>query len=201
MSTDESVKTRIHDIKAGDTFYSSGERKTAQYDAHQNLSEHDEPWIVYDLEDDSFFEEDIDSQLPIPRLTKMTFFEKELRRIVAAGCGIGNPSYTTRTCYGKLGDDLIAKMRFDDALTIKVFSSVVVEIINRTEGNVDSCRYRFSDIWGEKQTNNPNIPKVAPYIRKDRKSADIDWYVYQPTDEDIRQLAESIRGYIEVYKR
>jgi len=63
ISIDEKVKTRIRDIEAGDAFYSNGERYIAQYDAHQNFDEYDEPWIVYDINDDCFFEEDIDDDI------------------------------------------------------------------------------------------------------------------------------------------
>ena len=60
------VKSRIQDIREKDAFLiPSGFHRdgclirVAGYDAHQNLDERNSPWIVYDIADDSWFEEDI----------------------------------------------------------------------------------------------------------------------------------------------
>lgn len=58
------LRSRIQDIKKGDAFLVPSSFNTflvrqAAYDAHQNLDEKDEPWIVYDIADDCWFEEDI----------------------------------------------------------------------------------------------------------------------------------------------
>ena len=55
------VKTKIQDIKAGDSFMVNGVKFTAKYDARQNFDEPDEPWIVYDTDDCSWFEDDIEA--------------------------------------------------------------------------------------------------------------------------------------------
>lgn len=58
------LRSRIQDIKEGDAFLIPSSFNTvllrqAAYDAHQDLDEKDEPWIVYDVADDAWFEEDI----------------------------------------------------------------------------------------------------------------------------------------------
>lgn len=67
-STDNFVplRTDIRDIKAGDAFMLSSERPFRQgqiliaaRDSHQNFDELDEPWIVYDISENGWFEEDI----------------------------------------------------------------------------------------------------------------------------------------------
>ena len=52
----------ISEIKAGDTFFIGKDKHTAKYDAHQNFDEPDEPWIVYDENDDGWFEEDVEKK-------------------------------------------------------------------------------------------------------------------------------------------
>lgn len=48
----------IKKIRQGDTFWASNSYHTAAEDAHQNLDEKYNPWIVYDTEGNSYFEED-----------------------------------------------------------------------------------------------------------------------------------------------
>ena len=56
------IRTRIQDIKKGDVFIAAGELYAAGEDAHKNLDEPDEPWIVYDTAGGSWFEEDIEKR-------------------------------------------------------------------------------------------------------------------------------------------
>lgn len=60
---DEDVKrplrSHIKDIKDGDAFFIGTGIHYADGDAHQNLDEKGQPWIVYDVGGDSWFEEDI----------------------------------------------------------------------------------------------------------------------------------------------
>ena len=57
----QNFKTHINEIKKGDYFLVNEEIHTATYDAHQNFDEPDEPWIVYDENNNGWFEEDINS--------------------------------------------------------------------------------------------------------------------------------------------
>lgn len=54
------LRTKIQDIKKEDTFIVNGIMLKAQNDSHQNFDESDEPWIVYDMDGNSWFEEDIE---------------------------------------------------------------------------------------------------------------------------------------------
>lgn len=55
-----SLRSQIQDISKGDAFVTpDGAIHFASKDAHQNLDEPDEPWIVYDEHGDAWFEEDI----------------------------------------------------------------------------------------------------------------------------------------------
>lgn len=56
---DRFLRSRIQDIGEGDAFLVGNEIYLAEWDAHQNLDEPDEPWIVYDDSGNPWFEEDI----------------------------------------------------------------------------------------------------------------------------------------------
>lgn len=53
------VRSRIQDIKAGDAFFTVTGLHCAAEAAHQNLDEPDALWVVFDLNGDGWFEEDI----------------------------------------------------------------------------------------------------------------------------------------------
>lgn len=76
------LRSRIQDIKEGDAFIIECEHPSvyiAKYDAHQNFDESDEPWIVYDENDDGWFEEDIaDAELIFRSLDGHTSLEQML---------------------------------------------------------------------------------------------------------------------------
>lgn len=54
------VRGKIQDIKDGDAFFVGTGLHYADGDAHQNMDEPDDPWIVYDVGGDCWFEEDIE---------------------------------------------------------------------------------------------------------------------------------------------
>jgi hypothetical protein len=128
----------------------------------------------------------------------MNFFEKELRRIAKACNEIINPKFAGRVCYGELGGDNRVKLQFVTHGTMDRYEAVKVTILNRTDGEVDSLLLRFSDTWGKKQVSNPNFSSgIIPYIWTDR--GDSDWYVYHPTDADIKKLAAELNTYLGVF--
>lgn len=53
------LRSRIQDIQEGDGFIVGSMVRIADDSAHQNLDERDEPWIVYDVSGEGWFEEDI----------------------------------------------------------------------------------------------------------------------------------------------
>ena len=73
-----------------------------------------------------------------------------------------------------------------------------VTLLNRNEGVIDQMLLHFSDLWEIKRTNNPNFREgIAPRIWKDQGKAE--WYVYRPTGEDYKQLADAVRTYVETF--
>jgi hypothetical protein len=129
----------------------------------------------------------------------MNYFEQELRRIAGACGNIVNPTFAGRACYGDLGGDNRVKLEFVTQGTMDNYEALKATVLNRSDGEVDALIFRFADTWGKKKVDNKNfreglIPKIWTY---DGKS---EWYVYRPTDADIKQLAAEIGAYLSVFK-
>ncbi len=128
----------------------------------------------------------------------MNFFEQELRRLAKACAGIGNPVFAGRACYSDLGADNRVKLQFVTLGHADHYAALKVAVLNRAEGEVDTLLFRFGDVWGAKQVSNPNFQNgIVPHIWTN--SGKSDWYVYQPSDGDMRQLAAQVSGYLDVF--
>jgi len=128
----------------------------------------------------------------------MNFFEQELRRISRICGEIINPTFAGRACYGDLGGDNRVKLQFVTQGYADHYSALKATILNRAEGEVDTLLFRFEDVWGRKQVSNPNFKSgLVPYIwTNDSKT---DWYVYKPTDTDIKKLTTELGAYLGVF--
>ena len=128
----------------------------------------------------------------------MNFFEQELRKLVDAGIDLDNVKFAGRACYGNLGGQNRAKMQFVTTGIADRYSTLAVDILNRTDGKVDSLFFRFEDIWGKKQVSNPNFKDgFMPHIWTSGLKSE--WPVYKPTPADFEQLADAVNNYLSVF--
>jgi hypothetical protein len=129
----------------------------------------------------------------------LNFFEQELRKLVDASIELDNVKFAGRACYGDLGGQNRAKLEFTTGIDADEYTRLSVDILNPTDGKVDSLLFRFSDIWGKKEVNHPNFRQgVMPNIwTRGQKS---EWYVYKPTPRDYEILAEAVNNYLSVFK-
>lgn len=128
----------------------------------------------------------------------MNYFEQELQKLAAVCDGLSNPVFVGRTCYGDLGGDNRAKLQFVTVGHADHYTALKATILNRIDGEVDTLLLRFGDIWGNKRVNNPNFRDgVIPYIWTYKD--EIEWYVYQPTGADFKQLGKAVGTYLEVF--
>ena len=129
----------------------------------------------------------------------MNFFEQELRRLIKDCTVISKPTFAGRSCYGDLGGDNRVKLTFVELGHAEHYVALQVKILNRTEGEVDMLLFRFEDVWGTRQVTNPNFRDgVVPYIWS--YACKSEWYVYMPTDNDMKLLAAKIEDYLNVFK-
>jgi hypothetical protein len=127
----------------------------------------------------------------------MNFFEQELRKIVSPY--YPDATYVGRACYVRLDEMNRAKLQFVTGNIASQYNALRMDILNRHDGQVDTLRLRFEDIWGKQQVSNPNFSEgIFPHIWDDYGKAD--WYVYHPDLSDYESLGEAVSTYLSVYQ-
>ena len=81
----------------------------------------------------------------------MNFFEQEMRKMFGDSPVIQDAQYCGRTLIGKVDDELRVKLQFITTGIADNYDSIRLKIINRTEGEVDTEVFRFTDILGVPQ--------------------------------------------------
>lgn len=128
-----------------------------------------------------------------------TTFQNELNKIFGNDSVFDNTRFVGRACYGSLGADLKASAQFVSLHISNQYDALKINIINRTEGAVDSVTIRFKELWGNKFTNNPNFREgVSPHLWLDGDK--LEWYVYTPTNTDFEELREAVSEYTELFR-
>lgn len=128
-----------------------------------------------------------------------TTFQNELNKIFGNDSVFDNTRFVGRACYGSLGADLKASAQFVSLHISNQYDALKINIINRTEGAIDSVTIRFKELWGNKYTNNPNFREgVSPHLWLDGDK--LEWYVYTPTNTDFEELREAVSEYTELFR-
>lgn len=127
----------------------------------------------------------------------MTFYEKELRKIV--GAVYPDASFVGRVCYVRLDEMNRAKIQFVTTSISNHCDALQLTVLNRQEGEVDNLLLRFSDLFGKKATANPNFRDgIIPHIWDNYGNAD--WYVYHPSNLDYQKLSNVVSSYLRVFQ-
>lgn len=129
-----------------------------------------------------------------------TTFEKELKKIFGDDLILNNTKYVGRDCYGEIDDNIRMKAHFVTMDISGQYNALRLELINRTEGEIDAVVIRLNEIWGKKDVpGNPNFRNgVFPHLWLNGDK--LGWYVYQPTTRDFEILRESVKEYTSVFK-
>lgn len=129
----------------------------------------------------------------------MTFFEQELRKIFDHDKVFPGTRFIGNACYGRLTDDIRVKVCFVTGRIADNYDALKVTLLNRKEGPIDSMTLPFGDLWGVKKGNNSNIQEgISPHIWN--YNGKVEWYAYQPKQADYKQLADTVRTYVEVFQ-
>ena len=125
----------------------------------------------------------------------MTFFEKELRKIV--GTQYPEATYVGRACYVRLSEMNRARVEFTTMGYADRYEALRLTILNRQDGPVDKLAIRFVDVWGKGQTSNLYVQQIGPYAWT--YNGKTEWYSYQPTQKDYEALTAEVSEYLEVF--
>lgn len=125
----------------------------------------------------------------------MTLFEKELRNMFETCDFIQEKAYSGKSMLGKLDESLRVKVSFVTTGVADVYNALRIKVINRTEGEIDSELFRFSDIIGTQRSAYNN--KVEPHIwHVDGKD---EWYL--PISQNERErIADTVLDYVSMYQ-
>ena len=127
----------------------------------------------------------------------MDFFEQELRKIV--GSAYPDAKYVGRAAYVDLGEGSRAKFEFVTLGYAGHYEAIRGKIINPRDGEIDVNVMRFSDVFGKKQTENPNFRcGIVPHIRT--CDGECGWYAYKPTQEDYGLLTRNVGEYASIFQ-
>lgn len=128
----------------------------------------------------------------------MTFFEKELKKLVDQGLPLTDTAFVGRACYGKIEGNLRARMEFVSPKYANQYSAIKVTIFNKKEGPIDSVLLRFSDVLGIKKVENLNFKDgLVPYIWAN--GGKTEWYVYKPKEADYKLLTKEVGSYMALF--
>jgi hypothetical protein len=130
----------------------------------------------------------------------MNFFEQELRKLFEGSEAITDPRFTGRVCLARLTDTTNVKLEFVTLGTHEKYEGIKATVLNRSEGQVDSTVFRFSDILGKKDIpGNPNFRNgLYPYVWKYNDK--YEWYAYGLTPGDIEMITDTVDNYLEMFQ-
>lgn len=126
----------------------------------------------------------------------MTFLESELSKIFDGTELFINFKTVGNTCYGSLTDDIRVKMNFEYCSVRNKFDALRITLLKRNEGQIDSVRIRFEDMWG--LINEDLSGPASPYIWSDEGKTY--WYGYKPTNADYNKLVKAAKNYLEMFE-
>ena len=129
----------------------------------------------------------------------MNHFVRELQKMFDQESSLAEVQYIGRACYGKLNNNIRAKIEFVTCGVLDHYEGIRITLINKNDGEIDRNTLLFKDVLGHKQVSNPNFKNgIVPYLWNYGGTAE--WYVYKPTGEDYRKLTETVNAYIGLFQ-
>ncbi len=121
----------------------------------------------------------------------MTIFEKEMRRMFCESENLSADTiFTNKAMLSPIGKDLRAKVEFIHTNVSDHYNALKLSIINRTEGLVDSQVFKFRDIIGLKNGQEPHIWD---------DHGKVGWYMYAPTNTEYESIQNEVEEYIGMF--
>ena len=129
----------------------------------------------------------------------MNKFVSELQKIFNQGSNLTEVNYIGRVCYGKLNNNIRAKIAFVTCGIMDHYEGIHITLINKNDGEIDRNTLLFKDVLRHKEVSNPNFKNgIDPYLW--HYNGTVDWYVYKPTEQDYRKLNSTINTYLSVFQ-
>lgn len=128
----------------------------------------------------------------------VTFLERELRKMLRFTRLCEDSTFVGPTCYVRVNKDV--RMRIEFPNSSNSYHSLMMKMINRKEGLIDTNNLRFSDVWGEKDVSNTGYPGGKAYACIEERDSKFDWRLYHPDQSDYQILADTIDRYVGIFQ-
>ena len=127
----------------------------------------------------------------------MNFLRAELKKILDMTQYREEATYIGSCCYVRVNEDVRMRLEFFGSAAT-TYNGIIMTMINRKEGTIDTNVLKFQDIWGKKAVSNPNFKEgIVPHIWENKGKA---WYVYKPNQKDYQILAAEISQYVGLFQ-
>lgn len=127
----------------------------------------------------------------------MNFLRAELKKILDMTQYREEATYIGSCGYVRVNEDVRMRLEFFGSAAT-TYNGIIMTMINRKEGTIDTNTLKFQDIWGKKAVNNPNFKEgIVPHIWENKGKA---WYVYKPNQKDYQILAAEISQYVGLFQ-
>ena len=124
----------------------------------------------------------------------MNFYEKQLKRIFPDfDTQSGDTIFAGKSMLSVISDDLRAKVEFMTGRVAGQYEGLLLSIINKNEGIIDSQSFMFYEIIGMKGPKKDQKPHVWDDNGKP------DWFVYEPTDDELESIGSKVEEYVWMY--
>ena len=127
----------------------------------------------------------------------MNFLRAELKKILSMTEYCEEAVYVGNCGYVRVNEDVRMRLEFSKSST-GTYDGIVMTMLNRKEGTIDTNALKFRDIWGRKAVSNPNFKEgIIPHIWENK---DREWYVYKPNQKEYQMLADETNQYIRLFQ-
>lgn len=124
----------------------------------------------------------------------MNFYEKQFKRMFPDfDTQSGDTIFAGKAMLSIISDDLRAKVEFITTRVAGQYEGLRLSIINKHDGVIDSQAFMFHEIVGLKGPKKDQKPHVWDDNGKP------DWFVYEPTTEELEQIGSKVEDYVFMY--
>lgn len=127
----------------------------------------------------------------------MNFLRMELKKMLGMTQYSEDATYIGSCGYVRVNEEVRMRLEFSRSSTT-TYDGIVMTMLNRKEGTIDTNALKFWDIWGRKAVSNPNFKEgIIPHIWENKEK---EWYVYKPNQKDYHILADEISQYVGLFQ-
>lgn len=127
----------------------------------------------------------------------VNFLRMELKKVLGMTRYSEVATYIGSCGYVRVNEEVRMRLEFSRSSTT-TYDGIVMTMLNRKEGTIDTNAMKFRDIWGRKAVSNPNFKEgIIPHIWENGEK---EWYVYKPNQKDYQILADEISQYVGLFQ-